>query len=269
MNTLQNKGIIFAILSVCLLFGCSNRILKVAHVCDPQLGFGNAGFQIDSVCFEQTIRQINDLSPDLVLIAGDLVHNLSDEHAVATILEQIGRIKVPVMLTPGNHDLPDPVTEEGLKNYRTRFGDDFNTRVFKGYRIISANSQLWRVAPVEECVRHEKKLYEALQDAKKRKQPVILLTHVPPFITDIDEQDGYFNLPQAKRKEILSWCEENGVIIWLAGHTHTTLQRTYNGIAILNGETTGKNFDKHPVGFRLLTVYRNRPFEWNFIPVQF
>jgi Icc-related predicted phosphoesterase len=127
---------------------------------------------------------------------------------------------------------------------------------------------LWREAPQEERQRHDQLLREALQKAKRKNQPVILLTHVPPFLASVDEPDEYFNAPKTRREELLQLCEENGVIIWFAGHTHKTSSRNYKNIAILNGENTSQNFDGHPAGFRLLTLRPDSSFDWEFIALK-
>jgi predicted phosphodiesterase len=61
--------------------------------------------------------------------------------------------------------------------------------------------------------------------------------------------------------------ERNGVFIWLSGHLHKTVNRNCGKIAILNGETTSVNFDRHPYGFRLLTVHPDNSFDWTFVPL--
>jgi Icc-related predicted phosphoesterase len=262
-------SVLLAVAVLPVLPGCSGTmpVLKLVQMCDPQLGFGEDGFDADVARLEQAIRQINELEPDVVVIAGDIVNDIGDAHAVATALEQIARIKSPVILTPGNHDLPDPVTPEGLARYRSFFGKDFTTQEYKGRCIVSANSQLWREAPHEESARHDQCLHEALLKAKKKGQPVIMLTHVPPFVSSADEPDEYFNLPEHKRNELLRLCEEAGVTIWLSGHTHNTARRSHRSITLLNGETTSRNFDKHPAGFRLLTIYPDQHFDWEFKPL--
>ncbi|GHT47107.1 hypothetical protein FACS189454_09210 [Planctomycetales bacterium] len=269
MKSVLIAGISQSVLNADEISDRSLRKITLAQLCDPQLGFGKDGFDADVARLKQEIEMVNELQPDVVLFAGDMVNDIADEKAVKTFLKLIAEIKPPVMLTAGNHDLHDPVTDEGLKRYRDYFGQDFSTRECKGYLIISANSQLWwRAAPQEEQDRHEKLLRDALQSAKKKEQPVILLTHIPPFVKSIDEEDEYFNLPKPKRTELLQLCESSGVLLWLAGHTHLTAKRNYNDIAILNGETTSQNFDKRPFGFRLLTIYPdNKPdnkFDWEF-----
>ncbi|MDR2026343.1 MAG: metallophosphoesterase, partial [Prevotellaceae bacterium] len=142
-----------------------NDVLRIAQLCDPQLGMGKDGFDADVKRFEQAVKQVNELSPDLVLIAGDMV-NTWEEKSVSAFKETLSKIKSPVILTAGNHDLPDPVTEENLKRYRETFGDDFVVRECKGRLIVSVNSQLWREAPNGETVKQEQKMQNTLKNAK-------------------------------------------------------------------------------------------------------
>ena len=163
MNRLIKLNVLILLALGCLNFSCGRQsgTLRVAHLCDPQLGFGKDGFGADSARFEQAVRQINALSPDVVVIAGDMVNSMDDEQAVRVITEQIARIRPPVVLTAGNHDLPDPVTAEGLKRYRAVFGDDFRWMTCKGRDLVSANSQLWREAPPDERAQHSRKSTDA------------------------------------------------------------------------------------------------------------
>ena len=66
-----------------------------------------------------------------------------------------------------------------------------------------------------------------------------------------DEKENYYNIPLAKRAELLDLCEKNGVVAFLAGHTHKLVENEYKGMKMVNGETTSKNFDGRPMGFRL------------------
>ena len=238
-------------------------VLRIAQLCDPQFGFGIDGYENDVLRLEKSVQKINELMPDIVVVAGDFVHESNNDEAFATFQKIIAQLKAPVLLTPGNHDIPNPVTVSGLQRYRSRFGEDFGVVECKGRCIISANSQMWMGAPAEEIIRHDNLLLNALQKAKKEKQPVVMLTHIPPFVSFWYEADEYFNVPKAKREDMLALCAENGVVLWLAGHTHTTSQRSYRQITILNGETTSQNFDGHQLGFRLLTICSDH-FEWDF-----
>jgi len=268
------KFIIISVLYV-VLISCKKNVfetenpgkLRLVQLCDPQLGFGNDGFDNDVVNLEMAIRQINEIAPDVVLFPGDVVHR-NDDKSISTFLEIVSHINAPILLAPGNHELSNPITLAKLERYRNYFGEDFKSIEYNGYCIISANSQYWHgEAPEEEATLHDTFIKKTFQTAKNKSRPVVMLTHIPPFVSSVDEEDGYYNLPKTKRKEILDLCEANGTIIWLAGHTHTTGQRNYGAITILNGETTSANFDDRPLGFRLLTIFSDKSFEWEFIPL--
>jgi len=260
--------LIAAVIALGFIFGCGQRELpelRIVQLCDPQLGFGQGNFDADVMRLKQAVQKINELAPDMVVIAGDMVNDGKDDDAIALFKTIIASIKAPVLLAAGNHDLPDPVTTAGIQRYRSLYGDDYRAVECKSRCIIAVNTQLWREAPPEESNRHELFLRESFQKAKKKQQAVIILSHVPPFVSSIDEPDEYFNLPISKREDILRLCNDNGVLIWLAGHTHTTAQRSYERISILNGETTSTNFDSRPPGFRLLTIHPNQSFDWEFV----
>lgn len=233
------------------------RSLRIVQWCDPQLGY-----QIDyATCVAQAKRAvelINMLSPDLLLLCGDMIHDCENEQYVNDFLEIISHVDVPMMLTPGNHDLPNPVTIEGLERYRSLFGDDFQIKELKGYFIISLNSQLYYYpnnVPHEEYNRHVTRVNEALQDAKSKNKPVIVMSHEIPL-----------NMPDVHKYFI-----ENGAFLWLGGHWHIPWRYTYSypfgSIITLVGETTGCNSDNSPLGIRLLTFHPDHSFDWDFVPL--
>ncbi|MCK5606307.1 hypothetical protein KAR91_30685, partial [Candidatus Pacearchaeota archaeon] len=97
---------------------------------------------------------------------------------------------------------------------------------------------------------------------------VFVVAHYPLFLKNPDEAEEYMNLPLAKRKELLSLFEERGVVALLGGHTHRLVINEYKGIQLVNGETTSKNFDKRPFGFRLWHVGDTSPFRHDFVPLE-
>ena len=204
--------------------------LRIAHVCDPQLGFyGPEKFEYDLDAFRREIAIINKMRPDIVLIAGDMVNKMDSADIVA-FKEAAKAFEVPFVYTPGNHDLPEPVS-------------------------------------AKEVAAHNAKFDKALQEALEAGKPVIVLSHVPPFKTDIDEEDECFNLHKDSRRGLLEKVANAGCSIWLAGHTHMTAHNEYGGVHILNAENTSANFDYRPRGFRLLTVAPDGQFTWDFVGI--
>lgn len=238
--------------------------IAIAHVCDPQIGFGPDGLVADLKAFELEIEHINAAGVDAVAIAGDMVNRM-DSASTALFLEAMRKIDAPVILTPGNHDIAEPVTTEGLALYRSVFGPDRSTLDVKKLRIIAYNSQLMRQGPVDEMQAQEKWLDEELARAAADGLQPVIVCHVPPFVASVDEDDAYFNMPLEMRAMLLKRFADAGVRLWLCGHTHKTHRNDANGIAILNGENTSCNFDKRPKGFRLLRIAPDGSFTWDFV----
>jgi len=88
--------------------------LRIVQWCDPQLGLSD--FQVGIERCKKTVRLINEIMPDAVLIAGDMVHFPENDEHINAFLEIISHIdrSISVVLTSGNHDVCEPVTVESL-----------------------------------------------------------------------------------------------------------------------------------------------------------
>jgi DNA repair protein SbcD/Mre11 len=87
------------------------RPLRVLHTADVHLdsdGYGTAAQQAAHRERERAVfRRIVDLAlgVDLLLIAGDLFdHNRVPDETVAFVRAELGRLRQPVVILPGNHD---------------------------------------------------------------------------------------------------------------------------------------------------------------------
>ena len=107
-----------------------------------------------------------------------------------------------------------------------------------------------------------------MEVAANKNARIFVVGHYPLFRKKQDEAEEYMNLPVAKRKELLSLFEERGVVAVLGGHTHRLLMNEHKRIQLVNGETTSKNFDKRPLGFRVWHLMDPRPFKHDFVPLE-
>ena len=237
------------------------------QMCDTQLGFGNGGYEQDVRTFEQAVKQINALRPDFVVICGDLV-NRASEASFADFNRIKAGLEVPCYCVAGNHDVGNEPTVESLVRYRKLVGEDYYALDHKGYRFVIANSQLWK-SPVEgESAKHDAWFKETLAAAAAKGTPIFVVCHHPLFVKQPEEGKGYYSLAPEKRAELLKLYVKSGVVAVLAGHTHKLIVNQYEGIQLVNGETTSKNFDKRPMGFRLWEVTGSRPFAHRFVAVE-
>lgn len=239
-------------------------VLTVAHCADPQFGFAGVDYGPHLERCERLIDVVNAAGPDVVFFAGDMCDDKNDlQKDWPRLLE---RIKPPVLVAPGNHDIYDPVVRKDVEAYCAIFGADYESLTINGWKIVVVNSQYCR--DTDETELYEKQVEwftKELTEAKASGTPVILGSHVPPFVNELDEEDDYFNFPSAIRRDYLEYARQHGCRFCLAGHTHTTLEREYEGVKLLNSETTSLNFDERPFGFRMLKIDAEMNYEWNFV----
>lgn len=271
---LLGGGVTATLASGCVTIGpaSSGRTLRIAHCGDPQFGFCRpddpSGYGEDLERFERLIDDVNAWRPDLCFLAGDLTHRAADlERDWPRLLK---RFRVPVVATAGNHDMGQNLLKENVERFERVFGYEYTSLRIGGWRFISGNSQYWR--PTGETARRDR--YEAwlkaeLAAAKSAGEPVILATHMPPFVASLGEADSYENYPLASdgfapRDKRFAAYREAGVRFYLAGHTHRMIARALDGITILNAETTCRNFDGLPAGYRRLELSPNGDYTWNF-----
>jgi 3',5'-cyclic AMP phosphodiesterase CpdA len=258
-------------LVVLTLGGCAHhpahttpQSFDFVQMCDPQIGFTDYAAELKR--FEEAVKQINDRRPDLVVICGDLV-NAPDEKSFADIKAARGRFTMPSFAVPGNHDVGNEPTTESLRRYRRLVGSDYYSIDHKGCVFVMVNSQLWKTPVAGETEKQDAWLQHTLERAASRHRRVFLVMHHPLFTKEAGEPENYFNLPPSKRGELLSLFERCGVVAVLAGHTHTTTFSEHHGIQLVTSETTSKNFDKRPYGFRIWHVDAQRPYHNKFTPL--
>lgn len=95
----------------------------------------------------------------------------------------------------------------------------------------------------------------------------IVFGHHALYVKKPDEEERFWNLPPAKRPELLGLFPENRVVAWLGGHLHKLTVNDHHGIQLVNAEATCKNFDKRPPGFRLWRGGATTPLRHEFVPL--
>jgi 3',5'-cyclic AMP phosphodiesterase CpdA len=225
------------------------------------------GYKHDVASFRQAVAQINALRPDFVVICGDLVHDATAQSFADFNVIKSG-FQVPCYCAPGNHDVGTTPTRASLEYYRRVIGADYHLLEHKGCVFAFVNTQLWK-APVDgESEKQDAWLERILQTAAKKKSRTFVVGHHPLFLQEPEESEDYMNLPLAKRTELLGLFEQHGVVAVLGGHAHRLVVNDYQGLQLVNGETTSKNFDKRPLGFRVWQITDSRPFRHEFAGLQ-
>jgi len=233
------------------------------QLCDPQLGMSD--YDVDKASFRQAVKQINEMDCEFVVICGDLVHHASDS-SYADFLDISGELEVPCYLVAGNHDVGNIPTDSSLTAYRSTLGKDYYKFTHKGCHFIVTNTQLYKVDVGEESRKQDQWLKKALATEHGNKGPLFVIGHHPFFMEHADEEEVYSNLPPAERQELLDLFAASRVVAYLSGHKHELVVNEYKGMQLVTGESTAKNFDGRPLGFRHWKVSPDTVFH-HFIPL--
>lgn len=249
-----------------LAISCSNREqehFSFIQICDPQLGMG--GYAEDATALKQAVRQANALDVDFVVFCGDLVNHASDS-SLADFKSITSELAVPFYYVPGNHDVGMVPTDTTLAFYRSTLGEDYFSIQHKGLAFIFTNSQLWKTDIGSESRKHDLWFNSTLKNPELSDRKVVI-GHFPIYIDSLNEAENYSNMPPEIRTPLLENLYHNGVEAYLSGHRHTLLIHDYKGVQLVTGETTSKNFDERPRGFRKWEVSSDTLIH-SFVPLK-
>ncbi len=236
------------------------------QLCDTQLGMG--GYEKDKQSFQLAVEQINTSKPDLVFICGDLINQTNDDQAFADFNAIKAGFSMPCHCAAGNHDIGNETTPELLDRYIKTIGKDYYEVEHKGFTFLVTNTTLWKSPLPGKSEAHDAWFQDALTKASAAQRPVIVISHYAPMLKSQDEKEEYFNLPKAKRNELLTLAKKHGAIAWLSGHTHKHNETSYNGMPIVAANTSSKNFDGAPRGYRIWHIAQDGALTHEYIPIQ-
>jgi predicted MPP superfamily phosphohydrolase len=174
--------------------------LKIAAFSDIHLGVA-----IDKKRLQNYVQLINEQSPDLILIAGDVVDNNVLPLHRENMQEELNRLQAPlgVYMCLGNHEYLSGITAslEFLQKTQIHLLID---------QAISIEDSFWLIGRDDTHNPHPRQSLEALVAQTNRAQPLILVEHQPWHTGE---------------------GSENGIDLQLFGHTHRGQLWPFNYIA--------------------------------------
>lgn len=251
---------------MCFLCSCTGR-MSFIQISDPQIGFLENGVEESKALLERTVQMINKLSPDFVVVTGDMVNRPGDSLQLAVYFEAIDKIadKIPVYHVPGNHDISG-ASETSRQSYIDRFGYERFSFTAKGNTFIGINTCPIKSGIQEAELEQFEWLEQELEKAGDSRNRIIF-THCPVVVKDIDEEDGYMNFPKDIRKKYINLFRRHKVSIILSGHLHNTAGCTVEGIELITSGPCGKPLGSGVSGITVVNIdkdgikYEYRPLE--------
>ena len=231
------------------------------QLADPQFGFMDAAQERKNA--ELAVQHINRLRPRFVVVCGDLVHpepgKPEYEPKVSEFKSIFSKIDpaIPLICVPGNHDLGNTPDAASLASYRSHFGDDYFGFWAGGVRGLVLNSTLYSDPSKSPQDQEAQEAWFARQLADATKNPprhVLVFQHHSWFLKAPDDKDGYFTIPQTRRKPALARMKEAGVKAVFAGHYHGNAGGRDGDLEMVTTGPVGKPLRKDPSGLRIVEV---------------
>jgi len=207
-----------------------------AQMADTQIGmretFGNGpkGWEEEVRLFNDAIDELNRLRPKFAIVCGDLIDQMPSAPNPTKRRRQIKdfktcceRSKVPLVCVCGNHDVGNAPSPKTIRSYRRDFGDDYFAFWVSGVKCLVLNSQLWKDDSNAKDMRRKQNEWLRAELAKpdtEEAKYVLAFCHIPPFLFEKDEPNGYFNFEKTVRKWLLDLLSHHKVRKVFCGHYH-------------------------------------------------
>ncbi len=237
---------------------------------DPQLYMK----QKDDAYWRATVDGLNRLSPDFVIVCGDLIAGANDakkwlsptvmakhEKLANDYLKVASRLKVPLYNVAGNHDVALQPSPHTINWYTKRFGRPWYSFEHKNSLFLILESNLIKDGAGAPAIAAQQWQWflKTLQASSKRDyQHKTVYMHHPVCRERVDEDDDYFNLPKTKRFELLKLLHEHGFDAVFCGHFHRNAYVRDGKLELITTASCCVPLGKDPRGLRIVKVFQDR-----------
>lgn len=261
------------LLSAAIIAGCAEKPYVIVQIADAQLGFtaadkaqregsgydGDLSYEVS--CLEKAVSFVNELKPDAVVFTGDQVNYSYDKEQWDRFDDIISEIDKAVRLfhVPGNHDVVLQDSGVDSSPFTLRYGDDRFVHKSGHVILVGINTNLIKYDDVREADQLEW-LRKAL--VKKSEEDVtIVFGHHPFFMSEIGEEDGYFQIQKSKRQCYFDLFTASDVNAVFAGHRHDNSEGEYEGIPVKTTTSVAFQIGKAKPSIRVITVKDGRVYD--------
>ncbi|XP_061912206.1 serine/threonine-protein phosphatase CPPED1 isoform X1 [Entelurus aequoreus] len=179
---------------------------------------------------KQAVAAMNQLRPRprFMVLCGDLVHAMpgtifrDDQERDLKMSLSGTDPSIPLVFVSGNHDLGNTPTPKTVAQYCSAWGDDYFSFWVGGVLFLVLNSQLFYDASACPQLKEsqetwlEEQLSKMSYSSSTAPKHIIVFQHIPLYIKNHDEEDGYFNLQREVRQKLIDRFKKAAVV---AGHT--------------------------------------------------
>lgn len=239
-----------------------DRYPLVALIADTQLGHNTMGddCRYESAILDYILARLTILRPDAIINCGDMTNRFPAPAQVDAYRAAIARSNAPIRHVIGNHELDhsrrlnsvadalaayqEASRREDLKRLqavREVYGSDYHRfRLGELLALVVNTSYLSEPERYAgELAGQEAWLKRTVETETRSNDRVVVFQHWPFFLTSVDEDDDYLNLPRRTRRRHLDLYRDLGITAVFSGHIHRNLEHSYRGMALVSTAAAG------------------------------
>lgn len=166
---------------------------------------------------ESAIKELKEKSKyaDLIVSAGDLTFFGNELDQVIKELDSFGK---PLLTIAGNHDDKNELQIECDKSENIIYLDN-EIYVMKNFIFAGHSGNSFSLEDPD-----FKNIVKKVTDSKKGKD-IIMVTHQPPYDTELDYIDGFDHVGSKTYKDYIN---ASPPLLWICGHIHETEGKVQN-----------------------------------------
>lgn len=260
------KKLILLLCTFVAMASCADKPFVIIQIADAQLGFDAAvkgqvpgaeyvnDLTYETAYLQQAVGMVNGLKADAVVFTGDQVNKPEDVEQWDTFADAISEIdsNVSVFHIPGNHDVLLSEGKVDVTPFSSRYGDDRFVYSDKKVCIVGINSNLIKSNDPREEEQFE--WMRSVLEAAGEDVVKLVFCHHPFFLTDIEEEDGYFQIQKDKRHRYFDMFASSGVSAVYAGHLHNSSEGEYRGIPMKTATSVAYQLGPARQSFRHIVI---------------
>jgi 3',5'-cyclic AMP phosphodiesterase CpdA len=202
-----------------------------------------------SELLEETVEDIRQSNPDLVVAPGDVIQHGEDREEDIENIERVREIldfDCPVRLMGGNHDAYN-LTQEDLEE---SFGNSlWGVKEFEGEKIIFLDTTSpWLSGSRGEVTEDQ---IEMLKEEQEKEKDFTIFVHHPIHYHDVQDTYWWTNYPErafcGNKKEINDVLDPEKVKCVINGHVHYNKLTRYEGVEHVTLNAFSKETLEKPV----------------------
>ncbi len=184
----------------------------ICQISDMHITFkkGKTNKAIDVIVnFEKVLNEVIKITPDLIVLSGDLCFKKSNKKIYAYVKDKMDSCGFPYTVMAGNHDKSNSLAD--IFGYSLSPGGDlYYTKEIGHYLLIFADSSRFKIS--------NDQLERISQDLKTKLKPVLFIHH-PPVMANVPFMDRKYPL---KNMDVLQrfLARYKGEIPVFCGHYH-------------------------------------------------